>query len=183
MGEPDDATELLRRVADGDDEALREFYRRHSRLAYLLAFRILGREELAEDAVQEAFLRLWRNAHRFRPERGSFTTWFGRVVRNLCIDMLRQRDPLNRATTIADMENLLASDETPETLTLDRLVVREAFLRLPGEQSQVLEMAYFQGLTHREIAESLQIPEGTVKSRMRLGIEKLRRYLDGASAP
>ena len=97
--------------------------------------------------------------------------------------MLRRRDPLNRATTIADMENLLAFDETPETLTLDRLVVREAFLRLPGEQSQVLEMAYFQGLTHREIAESLQIPEGTVKSRMRLGLEKLRRYLDGASAP
>ena len=97
MGEPDDATEILRRVADGDDEALRELYRRHSRLAYLLAFRILGREELAEDAVQEAFLRLWRNAHRFRPERGSFTTWFGRVVRNLCIDMLRRRDPLSTA--------------------------------------------------------------------------------------
>ena len=76
------------------------------------------------------------------------------------------------------MDGLLASDETPETLTLDRLVIREAFLRLPVEQSQVLEIAYFQGLTHREIAESLQIPEGTVKSRMRLGLEKLRRYLD-----
>ncbi len=172
---------LLRRIAGGDEEALRQLYRRYGRLAYTLAYRILGREDIAEETVQEAFLRVWRHAGRFDADKASFPTWFSRVVRNLCVDVLRRREPLRRAGPIADVERLLAPVDPIDAPVLDRIVVREAFLKLPSEQSQVMEMSYFQGLTHREIAQSLAIPEGTVKSRMRLGLEKMRKHLDGAS--
>ncbi|MEE9277201.1 MAG: sigma-70 family RNA polymerase sigma factor, partial [Dehalococcoidia bacterium] len=91
MPKPTETDLLLRRIADGDDDALRELYRAYARLAFTLAYRILGHEDRAEDAVQEAFLRVWRNADRFDRSKGAFTTWFGRIVRNLCIDMLRRR--------------------------------------------------------------------------------------------
>ncbi len=180
MPKPTETDLLLRRIADGDDDALRELYRAYARLAFTLAYRILGHEDRAEDAVQEAFLRVWRNADRFDRSKGAFTTWFGRIVRNLCIDMLRRRTPIQRAGPLEDVERWLAASEPIDTPILNRLLVREAFLRVPTEQSQVLEMAYFQGLTHREIADRLEIPEGTVKSRMRLGLQKMRQHLDGA---
>ncbi len=174
--------QLLRRVAEGDEEALRELYRSHGRFAYALAFRILGRDDQAEDAVQEAFLRVWRHARRFDSSKASFSTWFGRLVRNLCIDMLRRKEPANRAGPLDDLERYIAPAAPLDAPILDRLVIREAFLRLPIDQSRVLEMSYFEGYTHREIAEALSLPEGTVKSRMRLGLQKLREYLVGVAA-
>ena len=183
MADRDGDSHLLERIADGDDGALRELYRRYGRLAFTLAYRITRREDRAEEAVQEAFVRVWRNAGRFDPSRASFATWFSRVVRNLCIDMLRRKDPLERAGALSKIEDWIAYSEPIEPVIVNRLDVRDAFLRLPAEQSRVLEMAYYQGFTHREIAEALAIPEGTVKSRMRLGLQRMRRYLgDGRSS-
>ena len=179
----DEAEQLLHRIADGDDEALRDLYRLYGRLAFSLAIRILSNQEQAEDAVQEAFLRVWRNASRYDPARGAFSTWFGRMVRNLCIDVLRRRDPLARAGPLDDVDRWTRASEPTDNAVLDRIIIREAFLRLPGDQARVLDMAYFQGLTHREIAEVLGIPEGTVKSRMRLGLQKMRTHLVEGSAP
>ena len=179
----DEATQLLLRIADGDDEALRDLYRLYGRLAFSLAIRILANQEQAEDAVQEAFLRVWRNANRYDPARGAFSTWFGRMVRNLCIDVLRRRDPLSRAGPLDDVDRWTRASEPTDNAVLDRIIIREAFLRLPGDQARVLDLAYFQGLTHREIAELLSIPEGTVKSRMRLGLQKMRAHLLEGSAP
>ena len=179
MANPHSSAELLQRLAEGDDEALRELYRQYGRLAYALALRVLGREDRAEDAVQEAFLRVWRYADRFDPVKGTFSTWFGRLVRNLCIDILRHREPLMNADPIEDVERWLDPAGGVDGPVLDRLIVMDAFLRLPPKQSQVLELAYFKGLAHREIAATLEIPEGTVKSRMRLGLEKMRQHLDG----
>jgi RNA polymerase sigma-70 factor (ECF subfamily) len=172
----------LQRISDGDDDALRDLYRQNQRLAFALAVRILGREDAAEDIVQEAFLRVWRNATRFDPAKAGFTTWLGRIVRNLCIDQLRRKSPLSRGDAVGEVERWLAPVPTVDNEVLDRLVVREAFLQLPREQSQVLNLSYFEGLTHREIARTLAIPEGTVKSRMRLGLRKMRTYLDDGAA-
>ena len=182
--EPDTAAHLLKRIAEGDDEALRLLYREYGRLAFTIAFRILGREDGAEDAVQEAFIRVWKNAAAFDPTRAAFATWLSRIVRNLCIDMIRRKDPLSRAGSIADVEAWLAYSDPVESIVINRLTVRDAFLQIPATQSRVLEMAYFEGLTHREIAERLEIPEGTVKSRMRLGLQRMRNYLQqGARSP
>ena len=172
-----DAESILQRVADGDDEALRDLYRQYGRLAFTIAIRILGREDLAEDVVQEAFLRVWRYADRFDARKASFVTWFSRLVRNLCIDILRKKEPLRGAGPIDDVAHFLAHNDRIEAPVLDRIIIREAFLHLPAEQSRVLEMAYFQGLSHREISQLLEIPEGTVKSRMRLGLKKMRDQL------
>jgi len=176
---------LLLRVASGDDEALRELYRAHHRLAFALAVRVLGRQDAAEDVVQEAFLRVWRNADRFDPSKAGFPTWLGRIVRNLCIDQLRRKSPLSQGDTVGEVERWLAPVPAVDTAVLNRLIVRDAFLRLPSEQSEVLQLSYFQGMTHREIAAVLTIPEGTVKSRMRLGLRKMRSHLEepGRAAP
>jgi len=179
---PVEAEQLLKRIVDGDDEALRDLYRLYGRLAFSLSLRILGHQEQAEDAVQEAFLRVWRNAGRFDPAKGAFPTWFGRMVRNLCIDILRRRDPLARAGPLDDVDRWTRASEPTDSAVLDRIIIREAFLRLPGDQARVLEMSYFQGFTHREIASLLEIPEGTVKSRMRLGLQKMRTHLLEGSA-
>lgn len=180
---PTTDAQLLRRVAEGDEEALRDLYRQYSRLAYSLAYRMLGRDDRAEEVVQEAFLRVWRHADRFDETRASFATWFARLVRNHCIDLLRHREPLDRAASLTDLDHYLGQTEPFDPAIVDRLVIREAFFRLPIDQSRVLELAYFQGLTHREIAKSLEIPEGTVKSRLRLGLQRLRVLLqEGAGA-
>lgn len=172
-----DPQALLERVAANDNEALRELYRLYGRLAYTISLRIVSREDLAEEVVQEAFQRVWRHAAKFDSRKASFPTWFGRMVRNLSIDVLRRKEPLYRAGPIDDIAHLLAHSDTVELPILNRLIVREAFLRLPPDQSRILEMVYFGGLTHREIAVELEIPEGTVKSRLRLGLKKMRDQL------
>ena len=172
-----DPQALLERVAADDDEALRELYRLYGRLAYTISLRIVSREDLAEEVVQEAFLRVWRHAAKFDSRRASFPTWFGRMVRNLSIDVLRRKEPLYRAGPIEDVAHILSHSDTVDAPILNRLIVREAFLRIPPDQSRVLEMVYFGGLTHREVATELEIPEGTVKSRLRLGLKKMRDHL------
>ncbi len=172
--------ELLRRIADGDQDALLTLYDRYGRLVYSLAYKVLQDHQLAEEVTQDVFTRVWKAAATFDPKKSRFTTWLTSITRNRAIDILRRRRArgltgageaeLNTAITRADERF------SPEH-HLRSLAVREALEQLPPAQREVLELAYFGGLTQREIAERLHIPLGTVKTRMRLGMMKLRDLL------
>ncbi len=168
---------LLKRVVRRDQAALADLYDRLAPLAYGLALRIARDPRLAQDAVQEAFLRVWRRADGFKTEKGSPRAWILRIVRNSTIDALRSEQVRARAETRAhDLEDPLPS-ETPETLlngSRAGVSVRCALDVLPREQRRVIEIAYSQGLSHSEIAEREQLPLGTVKPRIRDGLRRLR---------
>lgn len=172
--------ELLKQIAEGNEEALVTLYDRYGRLVYSLAYQVLQDHQLAEEVTQDVFTRVWQAAKSFDPKKSRFTTWLTSITRNRAIDILRRRRvrgltgpgeaELNTAITRAD-ERL-----SPE-YHLEALAVREALRQLPPDQRQVVELAYFNGMTQREIAEHLQIPLGTVKTRMRLAMMKLRQLL------
>jgi RNA polymerase sigma-70 factor (ECF subfamily) len=164
-------------VGGGDADAFAALYDRHSRTAYWLAHKLTGEKQAAEDLTQDAFLKVWRSADRYRPERGSARTWILSVVRNQSIDQLRASASRRRMQEKAEAsapryEPSEAFTQAWHDIRLGR--VREALDALPKVQQQVLELAHFWGLTHMEIAERLQLPPGTVKGLMRLGLKKLR---------
>jgi RNA polymerase sigma-70 factor (ECF subfamily) len=169
---------LVSLVASSADEALAELYDRFGRVAYGLALRILRDDGLAQDAVQEAFLGIWRSADRFLPERGKASTWILTLVHRRSIDLVRREDrrrgePLEQAPEpIA-----LSTVEGEATLGFRRRVVQEALKGLPPEQREALELAYYGGLTQSELAERLGQPLGTIKSRMFMGLARLRDLL------
>jgi RNA polymerase sigma-70 factor, ECF subfamily len=155
-------------------------YDRLGRQAFGLAYRILGDGQSAEDVVQEAFLTLWRNADRIDQARGKLNSFLLTIVHHKAIDSLRaKRGQTVRQTPIevAEIEKTGADVADRVLLTLDRDEVRKALSAVPDDQRRAIEMAYYQGLTHIEIAEALNLPLGTVKSRLRLGIEKMRATL------
>jgi RNA polymerase sigma-70 factor (ECF subfamily) len=170
--------ELMRLVASGDGDAFAIVLERHGDAAFSLAYRILGRRSYAEDVVQEAFLSVWRGGARYDPARASVRTWTLGIVHNRAIDMLRRNSPHDQRR--AGGEDL--AEQLPSAARTDLEVerrseareVRSALERLPAEQTRVIELAYFGGFTHTEIAGMLALPIGTVKGRMRLGLEKLR---------
>jgi RNA polymerase sigma-70 factor, ECF subfamily len=167
-------------LAESDPEAFATLYDRHSRAAYALAYRMMGERMAAEDLVQEVFLKIWRAAGSYSAERGSVRTWILSIVRNRGIDQLRakatRRRMQDRIETSAPRSH--PSEAFTETWRNSRRdQVREALEALPPEQSKILDLAYFSGCTHVEIAGLLNIPLGTVKGRMRLGIEKMRGLL------
>jgi RNA polymerase sigma factor (sigma-70 family) len=169
---------LLSLVASSDDGALAELYDRFGRVAYGLALRILRDDALAQDAVQEGFLAAWRNADRFIPERGKARTWLLTLVHRRAVDLVRREDrrradPLERAPEPASP----ATVEDEATLGFQRRVVQEALRRLPPEQREALELGYYGGLTQSELAERLDQPLGTIKSRMFTGLARLRDLL------
>jgi RNA polymerase sigma-70 factor (ECF subfamily) len=169
--------DLMVLVGEGDADAFAALYDRHSRTAYWLAHKLTGEKQAAEDLAQEAFLKVWRSADKYRPERGSTRTWILSVVRNQSIDQLRASASRRRAQEKAEAsapryEPSEAFAQAWGEVRQGR--VREALDALPHFQQQVLELAHFSGLTHTEIAERLQLPPGTVKGRMRLGLKKLR---------
>lgn len=176
---PADEAELLARVAAGDERALGALYDRMAPVAYGLALRIMGDADGAEDTVQEAFLRVWRRADRYEADRGAPRPWLLRLVRNVAIDHLRSRGARARAEQrggVHEHEHLPAP-ERPDDLLLQkerRDVVRAALEALPAEQRRMIEIAYFEGLTHAQIAEREQTPLGTVKTRIRDGVLRLR---------
>lgn len=172
------AWSLLQRVANGDDEALREIYRAQRRPAFALAVRMLGREDQAESVLQEAFLRVWQDASRLHPGKADLPTWLGRIVRELCANRLRGKKAHGRGDPVHDVARWLAPVAGVDPGARDRRAVREIFLQLPREQSEVLTLSYFEGQTHREIAEVLAIPEAQVTSRMRSALHRLRTQLD-----
>ncbi len=173
--------DLMVLVGGGDADAFAALYDRHSRSAYWLAYKLTGEKQAAEDLAQDAFLKVWRSAERYRPERGSARTWILSVVRNQGIDQLRARASRHRTQENAEAsapkyEPSEAFAQAWHDARLGR--VREALDALPHVQQQVLELAHFSGLTHMEIAERLQLPPGTVKGRIRLGLKKLRNNIE-----
>jgi RNA polymerase sigma-70 factor, ECF subfamily len=169
--------ELLGRVAGGDEKALAELYDRFSRVTYGLAVRVLRDRALAEDAVQEAFLAVWRTAASFDARRGSASTWVLTLVHRRAVDLVR-REERRRADPLDDVPvgSGEATDETAEVRE-QRRAVQAALAKLPTDQREALELAYYGGLSQSELAEKLGVPLGTVKSRMFAGLSKLRDLL------
>lgn len=165
-----------------DAEAFEVFYDRHGGAAYSLAYRILGERGAAEDCIQEAFISIWRSGGRFDAARGSVRSWTLSVVRNRAIDVLRSK--ANKAPKMTfDDDEILESRPSGE-LTEEEAMrhetateVRGALSQLPDDQSKVIQLAYFGGFSQSEIAGMLNVPLGTVKGRMRLGLEKIRGEL------
>ena len=182
----DDA--LLLAIQRRDEAALAALYDRYGRLAYGLAYRLLGERGGAEDVVQEAFLAVWRHAARYRPERGGARSWLLAIVHNAAID--RRRGRLKREATALRLDPAAVGLEGDIEETFAAVAegiraehVRRALADLPVEQRQAIELAYFGGLTHQEIAERTGTPLGTVKSRLRLGLQKLRLLLGDLGEP
>ena len=163
-------------------EALAEAYRRHAGAVFALANRVLGSRNLAEEVVQEVFLRLWNDAERFDPDRGTLRSWLLAQTHGRAVDLLRselsrknreEREHRGRAEAGYDLEH-----EVWDLAVADQ--VREALVSLPVEERKAIELAYFRGLTYREVAAALDQPEGTVKSRIRAGLKRLREGLADA---
>lgn len=147
--------------------------------AFGLAYRILGDGPSAEDAVQEAFLTLWRQADRLNPARGRLASYLMTLVHHRAVDLLRARKGLAARNLPLEPAVVPAEADVLESVaqSLGREAVRRALAGLPADQREAIELAYFEGLTHVEIAETLGLPLGTVKSRLRLGLEKMRSTL------
>jgi RNA polymerase sigma-70 factor (ECF subfamily) len=172
--------ELISLVGAGDAEAFALLYDRHARPAYSLAYRMMGEKQAAEDLVQDALLKVWRGAGSYRAERGSVRTWILSIVHNRGIDQLRSL--ASRRRTQDKVEASAPRSQPSEAFAQSwrnsqREQVREALKTLPEEQLKILELAYFSGYTHVEIAKLLGLPLGTVKGRMRLGLKKMRGSL------
>lgn len=183
LSEGQSEAELMRQVAAGEIGGLENLYDRYHSMAYALALRITTETGLAEDVVQDSFLGVWRNASRYAEDKGSVRGWLLAIVRHRAIDAMRRQ----RASVAIGEE---ADEAVPAALTLpdiwpevaghlDAEQIRRAMTALPPAQRDVIELAYFDGLTQREIAERTHAPLGTVKSRIRLGLASLRDQLVG----
>jgi RNA polymerase sigma-70 factor (ECF subfamily) len=177
--------DLMQLVRQGQAAAFEVVYERHCSAAFSLAYRMCGKRSIAEEVVQEAFLSLWRSGARYDRTRGSVRTWTLGIVHNRAIDALRRGIVHDRRR--ASDEGIEERFEAPENTELEvarrdeSREIRAALSELPREQSQVIELAYFGGFTHTEIAAMLNAPIGTVKGRMRLGLAKMRLSLGDAS--
>lgn len=175
---------LLRLISKKDEDALGELYDRFARLVYSIALNSLGDLALAEEVTQDVFFRVWKNAASYRSEHGKVVTWMAGITRNRAIDEIRRmnsRPESNLAPWESAATELINGSTDVETSIEDTQVqhlVRLAIAQLPIEQQQALAYAYFQGYSHREIADILGEPLGTVKTRIRLAMKKLRVYLD-----
>jgi RNA polymerase sigma-70 factor, ECF subfamily len=174
--------ELMRLVRRADPRAFALVYDRHCDAAFGLAYRMVGTRGVAEDVVQEAFLALWRGATRYDAARGSVRSWILGIVHNRAIDALR-RTMVHERRRASDegLDRTVASVERTDVEAIrneESRFVRAALDALPPDQRRVVELAYFSGYTHTEIAEVIDAPLGTVKGRMRLGLQRLRHELD-----
>ena len=180
-------SDLMMRVVRGDSTALAELYDHHAAQVFGLCLRILNEPQLAEDMLQEVFVRVWEKAGTYEPGRGEFRTWLMGVTRNMCIDQLRRlrarpqpADPA-REGDAPPFEELLTDPEAdvPEAASVNEraAIIRRAMAALSQEQRQVIELSYFRGFTRREIARKLKCPEGTVHTRARLALQNLRQQL------
>jgi RNA polymerase sigma-70 factor (ECF subfamily) len=174
---------LLRLIAHSQDSALEELYDRFSRLVFSLAVNSVGDSALAEEITQDVFLRIWEKADTYQVDKGEVKTWIASIARNRSIDVIRRRNirPEGRLSPWDDMleKNLSAEVDVEEEVDHmnRRNLVREAIIQLPDEQRKALSYAYFQGFSHREIAQILDEPVGTIKTRIRLAMQKLRQTL------
>ena len=172
--------DVLSRVMAGDTAAFEMLYDRHSRAAYGLALRILGNAEAAEDVVQDAFLTVWRQSSTYGPERGTVRSWLLAIVHHRAIDLVRRR--MYREDRQQGLDDAALPADSADTWEQARQnvegeQVREALLQLPPDQQRSITLAYFGGYTHDEIARQLGVPLGTVKGRLRIGMQKMRTIL------
>jgi len=177
---PVDATRLVRQIARGDREAFGRFYDRYASLVFTFAIRLLRVRAEAEDLLQEVFIQAWRQADSYSDERGSPEAWLLTITRSRGIDKLRsirrRNEKVRDAEESAGMQ-AIGMVESGAANSEARLTVSGALAELPDAQRKVLELAYFDGLTQTEIAARLGEPLGTVKTRMRTGLERLRGFL------
>jgi RNA polymerase sigma-70 factor, ECF subfamily len=178
--------ELMELVAGNDPDAFEVILERHADAAFSLAYRMCATRSLAEDVTQEAFLALWRGGARYDRARGSVRTWALGIVHNRAVDALRRCNVHERRRAGDEgIEDSLEAPERTDAQAIGNAVASElrgALDELPDEQRQVIELAYFGGFTHIEIASMLDLPLGTIKGRMRLGLHKLRGQLHGWEA-
>jgi RNA polymerase sigma-70 factor (ECF subfamily) len=181
---PDNPISLLQQIASGDGDAFRRFYDRYASLAFTFALRLLGARSDAEDLVQEVFLQVWRQAQSYSPERGSPEAWLITMTRSRAIDKLRSMRRRDMSPLSPDEPARMeggAQVAPPTEASEAKLMLQGVLARLPETHRMVLELAYFDGLTQSEIAARIREPLGTVKTRMRAGLERLRGFL-GAEA-
>lgn len=185
MRDFEDAT-LIRLIAGEQAEALGALYDRYSRLVFSLALHMLDDPAVAEEVTQDVFLRVWKKAGTYRTDQGKVSTWLVSIARNRAIDVLRQRRSRPERNSVG-WEELLpgmlprADGSDPEETAAESIQmqrVRAAIAALPIEQQKALAMAYFEGFSHREIAERLGEPLGTIKTRIRIAMQKLREQLE-----
>lgn len=176
--------ELMVAIIEGESMALELLYERHGRLAYALAYRLLHDAQAAEDIVQEAFLAAWRKAGTYNTRQGSVYNWLQSIVRHRAIDRLRSASNRKQLCSPLDAEieqhTFCTEPDACEQVwhSEQRRLVLAALAQIPAEQRQVIDLAYFDGYTHAEIAEMLHLPPGTVKGRIRLGLQKLKVLLE-----
>lgn len=176
-----DAT-LVEQVRAGSEDALAQLYDRHATTVYSIAIGLLRDQSRAEDVTHDVFITLWQHPDRYNPAVGRFAPWFYRVARNRTIDVLRQRRrEVNPAESEVFEATLADSGPSPSEVILsqaDAQRVRQALTRLSDDQRRLIELAYFSGMTQSEMAEKLDIPLGTVKTRVRTGLRRLRAILE-----
>ena len=182
MKKPDDAS-LIEQIARAKKDALSELYDRYNRLVFSVAYAILGDRALAEEVTLDVFVRVWQRAKTYQPERAKVSTWLVAITRHHAIDILRRKkshpETSNLDWDIASVQAGLVFHGLEEGMELasQRERVREALAQLPDEQRQALALAFFRGYSHTQIAEALKQPLGTIKTRIRLGMQKLRELL------
>ena len=172
---PKEEAALIARIRAGDESAMADVYDRHSGIVYAVALRVLANTSAAEDVLQEVFLQLWRNPQSFDAERGRLAPWLAVIARNRAIDVLRKRPIEEDITELPISTGVNLEDEAAERMAISK--VREAFAQLPQDQRRLLEMAFFEGMTHSEIAHKTGEPLGTVKTRIRSGLLAVRKAL------
>lgn len=173
-------------AVSGDGRALEELYERYSRIVMSLALRMMADRTVAEELVQEVFFRAWKQAGAYREGKGSYATWLLRITHNMAIDEIRKRQRRPQRADLEDPVDAIANIVDGERSVEDHVWIgslREEMVSalgtLPANQRAPIELAYFRGLTQREVANTLDVPLGTIKTRMRLGMRKLREELEG----
>jgi RNA polymerase sigma-70 factor (ECF subfamily) len=179
-GSPLDDAQLLSRLGTGDRQALEPLYDRYGAIVYGFAIRLLGRIEEAEEITQDVFWRLWKSPQAYDPSRGSLRTWLVVVTRSRCLDRLRAAP--REVPAEPHVAEQFSSGHTPEVdaaLAQRRRRVKDALRDLPAEQREAVSLCFFHGLSHRDVSERLGAPLGTVKSRIKMGMAKLKHRLAG----
>jgi RNA polymerase sigma-70 factor (ECF subfamily) len=166
-------SQLIQRIQQRDQRALMELYQRYGSLVYGLALRVLQNQGFAEEVTQDTFLKIWQQPERWNPALGQFSSWLLTITRNAAIDRLRKE---RHAYThqIEHVERLVEGRAEGDAHWYDGQVLASLLSQLPAEQRQLIELAFYQGYTHSELAENLHLPLGTVKTRLRSGLQKLR---------
>ena len=177
--------DLIDQASQGDPSALEVLYDRYSRVVFSFALRIVNDAQIAEEVLQEVFFRAWQQGGSFRASKGTFLTWLLSITHNMAIDEVRKRKRRPQRSDSDDPDVVLAAVADTGPSVEDEVwsrALRERIARaldtLPAAQREAIELAYFRGMTHREIADTLDEPLGTIKTRMRLGMQKLREQLD-----